>query len=306
MSEFISVTVPEQTTSCFVVATDTANSDLPLTAVHRLVEPFAAEAAERLGTPALAITSYPAAQSPWNLEQAITVPDDDDHDYEDLVFDARRHIGVTAAVSSCDRPFGLRLARAVARAIAEHFDTYAVDLDTGDVLAETPGEPPAFRLADDWIGTRLPPYRNGGRCKVSEDEIDGCTCVGLTTTGLTRFGLPELQMSGVSCLHDLAALNIVRTTAQHLLPLCNQPGGHTFPRLQSLTGRDFADFWCTRDPVWSDAPVEARLTQLGPSLLGVGPPEDFPGTLNEWLWDDLPPALYDLLSCGRDPAPRLD
>jgi hypothetical protein len=303
MSESVSLTVPEQTTSCFVVAAGETSGDLPLAALRRLTEPFAAEAAERLGTPGLAITSYPAAHSPWNLAGARTVGDEEDRELQERVLDADQHIGITAAVSSTDRPYGLRLARAVARCIADHLDAVPVDLATGQMLSARSNEHPLFRLADDWLGVGLPPYRNGGLCKVSDDVIDGCSCVELTTQGLSRFGLPEVRISDVSCPHDLAALNIIRATAQRLLPLGNQTGGHTFPRALALTGEDFAAYWGARDPMWTDAPVDVRLTQLGPCLLGVGPPEDFPGTLNEWLWDELPPVLYDLLSCGRDPAP---
>jgi hypothetical protein len=191
----------------------------------------------------------------------------------------------------------------VARCVADHLDAVPVDLDTGRILTARSGEPAQFRLADEWLGACLPPYRNGGRCKVSDELIDGCACVELTTRGLTRFGLPELRVARVSCPHDLAALNVIRTTAQRLLPMSNQPGGHTFPRLLSLTGDDFAAYWGARDPMWTDAPVNVHLTQLEPHLLGVGPPEDFTGTVNEWLWDKLPSVLYDLLSCGRDPAP---
>jgi hypothetical protein len=303
MSDSISLTVPEQTTSCFVVAAEETTGDLPLAALHRLTEPFTAEAAERLGSPRLAITSYPAAHSPWSLDHAFTVTDEGEPGFEERVLDAHRHIGITAVVSSADRPYGLRIARAVARCVADHLDAVPVDLDTGRVLTARSGEPAQFRLADEWLGACLPPYRNGGQCKVSDELIDGCACVELTTRGLTRFGLPELRVARVSCPHDLAALNVIRTTAQRLLPMSNQPGGHTFPRLLSLTGDDFAAYWGARDPMWTDAPVNVHLTQLEPHVLGVGPPEDFAGTVNEWLWDELPPVLYDLLSCGRDPAP---
>jgi hypothetical protein len=301
MSESIRLTVPEQTTSCFVVAADRATDDVPSAALRRLAEPFGIEAAERLGTAGLAVTSYPAAHSPWSLDHAVSVTDDDDPEFEERVLDAKQHIGVTAAVPSGDRPFGLRVARAMARSLADHLDAVAVDLDTGQILPARSGEPSAFRLADDWLGAWLPAYRNGGRCKASDDAVDGCACVELTTQGLTRFGLPELQMAHVSCPHDLAALNVLRTTAQRMLPMSNRPGAHTFPRLMSLTGDDFAAYWGAHDPMWADTPVNVRLTPQGPNVLAVGPPEDFSGTLNEWLWSDLPPVLYDLLSCGRDP-----
>ncbi|MFD0857130.1 hypothetical protein ACFQ07_33300, partial [Actinomadura adrarensis] len=50
MSEPVSLTVPEQTTACFVVATERVTEKLPLAALHRLAEPFATEANARLGT----------------------------------------------------------------------------------------------------------------------------------------------------------------------------------------------------------------------------------------------------------------
>ncbi|GAA2412878.1 hypothetical protein GCM10010191_23080 [Actinomadura vinacea] len=299
MSESISFTVPEQTTSCFVVATDHAPRELPMPALRRLPAPFAMEAIERLGSPRLAITSYPAAHSPWSLAHAV---DDDDAGLKDLALGCGHHIGVTAALPSTDRPYGMRLARAVARCIAEHLDAVPVDLDTGQVLSARAAEPSGFRLADDWLGAWLPPYRDAGRCKAPEDEVDGCACVELTTHGLSRFGLPELQMTGVSCPHDLAGLNVLRTTAQRLLPMAAQPGGHSFPRVLSLSGADFAAYWGADDPIWSDDPVLVRLTPQEPHILGVGPPEEFPGTLNEWLWDEVPPLMYDLLSLGPDGA----
>ncbi|MFI0356771.1 hypothetical protein [Actinomadura sp. 9N407] len=299
MSESIGFTVPERTTSCFVVATGRDPGEPPLAALRGLGEPFAGAAVERLGTPRLTISSYPAAYSPWNIEHATGVTDDDPG-AEARALDAAHHIGVKALAPAGDRPFALQLARAVACSIAEHLDAVPVDLDTGQILPARSCLDARFRLADDWLGAWLPPYRNAGRCRVSDDDIDGCACVAYTTRGLTRFGLPELRITGVSCPHDLAALNIVRTAAQRLLPMSDQAGDHTFPRDLPLTGRDFAAFWGAREPVWNDEPVVVRLTPAGPHVMGMGPPEDFPGTLNEWLWDEVPPVLYDLISCGTD------
>jgi hypothetical protein len=300
MSESISFTVPKQTTSRLVVATDHDPGDLPLAVLDRLALPFGAEAVERLGTPRLTIGAHPAAHSPWNIGHATLVTDDDDPGSEARALAAAHHIGVKTLAPPRDRPFALQLARAVACGIAEHLDAVPIDLDTGQILPTRPCQGAGFRLADDWLGAWLPPYRNAGRCTVSDDDIDGCSCVAYTTRGLSRFGLPELQMTGVSCPHDLAALNIVRTAAQRLLPMGNQVGAHTFPRDLALTGADFAAFWGAHEPAWSDGPVTVRLTPLGPHVMGLGPPAEFPGTLNEWLWDELPPVLYDMLGCAAD------
>ncbi|MEW2357059.1 hypothetical protein [Spirillospora sp. NPDC029432] len=300
MSESIRFTVPEQTTSCFVVAAERAPGDPPQAALRRLPAPFATAAVERLGTPRLRIASYPAAYSPWNIGHATRVTDDDDPGLAERALAATHHIGVQAVAASGDRPFAHQLARAVAGAIAEHLDAVPVDADTGQILPARSCADTRFRLADGWLGAWLQNDRDGGRCKASEDDIDGCACVGFTTRGLTRFGLPELQMAGIACPHDLAALNVIRTTAQHLLHLGRRAGPRTFARDLPLTGADFAAFWGSGSPAWTDDPVVVRLTPFSPRLIRVGPPEDFPGTLNEWLWDELPPVLYDLLSCGAD------
>ncbi|WP_433324318.1 hypothetical protein [Spirillospora sp. CA-294931] len=291
----ITFTVPDTATSCFVVATDRVPEELPISALQDLPDAFAEGASERLGTPSLAITSYPAADSPWDLSHTFGGTAE--------VSDAREavhHIGVTAALPVNDQPVGIQIARAAARAIADQLRGTAVDLDTGQILSND-AENTRFLLADDWLGVWLPPYRNGGRCTSPDDEVDACECVNLTTSGLTRFGLPELQITQVACHHDLAALNVLRVTAQRLLPTGRQPGGHSFSRDLSITGADFSAFWGVHHPMWDDGPVPVHLTPRGGSLVSIGPPKAFPGTLNEWLWDELPPVLYDLLSCEPDP-----
>ncbi|MFC9977686.1 hypothetical protein ACFVH6_42970 [Spirillospora sp. NPDC127200] len=291
MTDHITCVVPDQTTACFVVAADREPAALP-----SAPGPFTAEAARRLGGPTLMITTYRAADSPWDLR-----PCGKDGRLVARVCEATRHIGVTAALPVADQPFGGRLARAMARAIAREVRGVAVDADTGQVL-DRPTEQPRFALADDWLGAWLPPYRDNGRCTAPDDEIDGCACVQLTSRGLRRFGLPELRVSGVSCPHDLAALNVLRTTAQRLLPLGARPGAHTVPREISLTSGDFASYWGTHDPMWDDGPVTVRLTELRPRLLRIDPPARYPGTLNEWLWDELPSVMYELLHCDPDLA----
>ncbi|MFA1551257.1 hypothetical protein [Actinomadura chokoriensis] len=293
----VTITVPEETTAGFVVATDREPGDLVAAIRQRLPVPLAAAVAGLLGTPHLTLSCHPAGDSPWDLTEVAGASEDD----AERARRASRHIGVTSVLPVGDLPSGPLLARATAKAIADSRCGVPVDLATGRTLAVTSfGRLDDFVLADDWLGTVLPPYRNSGRCTADEDDIDGCACVTLKTRGLRRFGLPELEIANVACPHDLAALNILRTTAQRLLPLGRHPGDHVLPGELMLTSTDFSAFWGNRDPMWDDGPIAVRLTDVGSNRLSIQPPAGFPGTLNEWLWDDLPPVLHELLTCEPD------
>lgn len=141
--------------------------------------------------------------------------------------------------------------------------------------------------------------------------MNGCSCVRLRTRGLRRFGLPEFQISDVACPHDLAALNVLRTTARRLLTdhwawLATGPAAQerTIPGALRLTAGDFGDFWgsARREHPTPATPFEAGLTRVTPRLLTVSPPEDFDGTINDWLWGEaLPLGMYDLVSSPASP-----
>jgi hypothetical protein len=295
----ITITVPEETTSRFVVAADQAPDDLSTAIRQRLPGPLGAAVTERLGTPALVVTAHKAAGSPWNLRPVESA----DGDGAERARRTGWHVGVTSVLAAADLPIGPHLARATAEALAESLCGVAVDLDVNQVVSSAPVRRSGdFVLADGWTGAALPPYRNAGRCTADEEEIDGCTCVRLTTRGLRRFGLPDLEITGVACPHDLAALNILRTTAQRLLPLGRHRGEHVLHSELTLTSADFSAFWGSREQIWDDGPVPVRLVQTAPDRLAILAPEDFPGTLNEWLWDELPPVLHHYLSCEPDDA----
>ncbi|MBO2462767.1 hypothetical protein [Actinomadura violacea] len=293
----ITVTVPEETTTRFVVAADRTPDDIAAALRQGLPGRLGAAMFQRLGTPALMVAVHKAAVSPWDLRPvASTDPDDAER--------ARRsdwHVGVTSVLPVADLPIGPHITRATAEALAESLGGVPVDLDIDQVVQpRSAPRPEDFALADGWTGAALPPYRNAGRCTADEDEIDGCSCVGLTTRGLRRFGLPDLEITSVACPHDLAALNILRTAAQRLLPLGRHRGEHVLHSELVLTSADFSAFWGSHEQIWDDGPVPVRLVQTGPHRLAVQAPEDFPGSLNEWLWDELPPVLHHYLSCEPD------
>ncbi|MEU5883391.1 hypothetical protein [Spirillospora sp. NPDC047279] len=304
MPATITFTVPAKTTTCFVVATENEPDDTRLSIRRRLSPPFADAAFERLGGSRLAITNYQVLDSPWDLADTASA---EDPEVEARVRKATYHIGVTALLPVADQPFGSRLARAVARAIAGAVHGSVVDLNTDRILLNHPQVPEGskersrFIMADDWLGAWLPSEEE--HCAAANSSVDSCDCVELTTRGLRRFGLPELQISGVSCPHDLAALNVLRATAQRLLPLGRIPGTHSLSPDLPLESDDFATYWGVTDPLWTDGPLPVRLTPRSLRTLSVGPPHSFEGSLNEWLWDELPPVMYDLLGCTPDPLP---
>ncbi|MFC6882423.1 MULTISPECIES: hypothetical protein [Actinomadura] len=297
----VTITVPAKITAGFAVATDVSPADLPVAVRRHLTGTFAMAAAERIGTPRLRISDHRAADSPWDLAGIAAADGETAHESFARVGKAARHIGITCDLPVSDLPFGLEVARSVAHAVAASVAGIVVDLDTGQIPPPRPRGPARFTLADGWIGAWLPPHRDGGRCTADEDVPDSCSCVDLATRGLRRFGLPELRIAGAACAHDLAALNVIRTTAQRLLPLGTRPGDHLLPSELPLESHDFAAFWGTREPLWHDGPVPVRLTQPQPDMLSIGPPVDFPDSLNDWLWDELPPILYELLGCEPDP-----
>ncbi|MFD0687448.1 hypothetical protein [Actinomadura fibrosa] len=299
----ITINVPKKITTGFVVATDHVPDEVSIAIRQRFSGGDALEIAERLGTARLEVAEHRAEDSPWDLSQVTG------HDIDDIerARHADRHIGVTSTLPVSDLPTGVHLARATAKAIAESVCGVPVDLDLDQVLPAIPRERDSgFVLADDWLGTSLPPYRNAGRCTAADDDVDGCSCVELVTRGLRRFGLPELELVDVGCAHDLAALNVLRATAQRLLPLGKHAGEHVLPSEYSLAGEDFAAFWGGTEPAWDDGPVPVRLSEAADDRLRIRPPDDFPGTLNEWLWDELPPVLHEMLSYDPDETPRPD
>lgn len=304
MSETFRLTVPDRTPWTFVVAAERCPDDLEEAIFEHVSTPFTPHAMRRLGDPELAVTRHPASDSPWDLTRIASLDDEDDRD-GDLSYlrSADWHIGVTALLPAHDRPFGARVARAAAHALREATDGVLADHDLGIVLPMARQDDGGrFVLAGDWITT--PATRQGAvPCPAGDDGIDACTCLELSTRGMERLGLPELRISGVSCAHELPAANVLRSLSRRLLPLGISRGTRVLPREALVTGGDFAEYWGTDEPMWNDGPIAVRLTSISKHLLEVTPPDDHPGSVNEWLWDELPPILHELLGCDPDPTP---
>jgi hypothetical protein len=215
----ITFTVPAETTSRFVVAVDRAPSQLGSVIPWRMARPHRRRAAESLGTPRLEVTRHRGARSPVALGK---VPFGTDLGEEERarLRRARHHLVVASTASPADQPEAAQVARAAARALAEAYGGMIVDPLTGNAVfhcSECPGEPESFRLADDWLGWSVeidddascPPWDPGGSA--------ACTCLTVTTRGLSRFGLPEIMLEGAACAHSLCSVSVLRTVAQRLL-----------------------------------------------------------------------------------------
>ncbi|WP_141576476.1 hypothetical protein [Actinomadura sp. WMMA1423] len=313
----ITFPVPSTTTSRFAVAATSIPGD-PAALLRAAAGPYQAHIAGRLGTPQLQVAREDLGRLRWD-PGLVKAPRPEDRQLARAFNDAEQFAVVTAFAPVTDQPRAVQVARAAAYAIAEATGGIAADLVTGHVLPPSAQERTRFVLADRWLGDVLPPFRANGRCTAADPGMDpegvnGCACVRLRTRGLRRFGLPELQIAGVACPHDLAALNVLRTTARRLLTghwswLATGPavGDRTIPDVLDLTPTDFNDFWGTtrRVPLTPPSPFQVHLSSLTSRLIAFGPPTDFEGTVNDWLWGDpLPLGMHDYQEPAETRLPK--
>ncbi|MEU9024325.1 hypothetical protein [Actinomadura sp. NPDC048394] len=308
----IAFPVPATTTTRFAVAAEHVPHDL--TGVLRdAAGPYAAHIAGRLGSPHLEVVREDLTTLRWD-PRGIRAPRAEDRRRERAFQDAPEFAVVTACAPITDQPRAVQVARAAAFHLSAALGGVPADLVTGHVLTPPAEERTRFVLADQWLGDVLPPFRANGRCTAPDPDrdpegVNGCSCVRLRTRGLRRFGLPELQITDVACPHDLAALNVLRTAARRLLTdhwswLSTGPAGRTreIDADLPLAEADFNAFWGgRRTHLAPPSPFQVRLTFLTPRLLAVAPPDDIPGTVNDWLYGEaLPLGMYDVL---HSPAP---
>lgn len=253
----ITYSVPAQTSSVFVVATDRTPTDLSSVVPWRMGPSHRRAAREALGTPRLRLEAFRAARSPWRRM---------DLGPEDLkrVRRARHHVVVTSTAPVEEQPEAAQVARAAARGIAEVYHGTLYDPLIGAALyhcAECPGERGDFHLGDDWLGWRVScadeeaecapgagagagaaagggaGIAGGGGIAAAGSAVGGmpgggaviggdipgggagigCSCLVTTSRGLRRFGLPEITLTGLACAHSLCAVTALRTAAEALL-----------------------------------------------------------------------------------------
>jgi hypothetical protein len=255
----ISYSVPERTTSVFLILTNSCPDELSPT------------------SDAVAVTRFDATGSPFDLADLWNYRDPDDDPFP---WSAKHHIVVSNSARVRDQPLAAQLTRAHARRVATVHDGVLVDWLTGWRIHD-PGRPERaeFRLSDHWLGFEDHQYSERHANIPNRDVVDrdwqpedACAANRISTKGLSRFGLPEISIDDVDCVCRLSATNVLRATAQYLL------GEHwawlrdneaetqakiVAPALVTIPGTTMADFW--RASVPGD-PFEIDLAMVEGSL----------------------------------------
>ncbi|MFB4296599.1 hypothetical protein [Actinomadura sp. NTSP31] len=200
------------------------------------------------------------------------------------VVGARRHIAVTAAGPPAGQPRSAQAARLAARTLAAAVDGTVADLDSRRILpgSPPPAEPERFALGREWVSVF-----------VTVDAGDGARAR-VDTSGLHRFGLPEVAARHVPYASMLAAANLVRGLTWQLvaeqaawLGRGHRDRTRSTRHERAVSGADVLRFW------------------------GVGPPDRPPGACGSaavrlgWTGTDCPdcPAAIELVPPVRLPAP---
>lgn len=295
----IDLEVPETVATPFVVATAAPVRDPLAVARARIRHPLGAQL---LRTPLVRVRTFPARESGYFdlvSDAAWARPED-----RGLLHKLTHHTVVLAQVPPVSQPGHGQAARAIARAIAEGCEGLVYDGWSHQVLPHEfrhGAEHPEFCLADGWLAIFFssPPSPDG--------------CVRLTTVGLHRFALPELEASDVPATNVSAAVTLLRClsvtlVAEHWDRLACDPGARSRPlnRHAWAEGRDVWRYWAAepKGPV-SAGRVRVRFTEVRHEgletlrYLSVGPSEGFDGSPHEW-WND----VVDLAMPYVPEAPR--
>jgi hypothetical protein len=295
--------IPETVTTPFVVATVQPPHDPPAIARARLRLPLAAGLLE---AGFVSIRTLPAGESGYAdlMSRAAWVREEE----RDLLEKVTHHVVVMGRVPPVSQPDHGQAVRAIARVVAEACDGVVYDAWSHQVLPHDfrfGVEHPEFCLADDWLATFL--SRRPGRFDaIAEGGLH------LTTAGLHRFALPELEAVRVPVGNTFAAVTLLRCLAVTLLSehwdwlACN-PGAQSrrLPDHAWAEGRDVWRYWAAEPTGAVGGRVRVRLGWSAEGDAGtlpyltVGPPADFGAAAAEW-WND----VVDLAMPYVPAAPR--
>ncbi|KAA9373506.1 hypothetical protein F5972_35385 [Microbispora cellulosiformans] len=251
----ITYPVPAQTSSVFVVVTDRTPADLSSVVPWRMGPAHRRGAREALGTPRLALEAFRSARSPWrrmdlgrdDLKQVrrarhhvvvtSTAPVEEQPEAAQVARAVARAVaeacrgtlydplvgGVIYHCAECpgeredfdlgDDWLGWRLSCADPEAGCPR------GADPGDGFGGVPGDGPGVGAGDGpgvGTGDGVCPGAGGVEGAVGVDP-GGCACLVARSRGLWRFGLPEITLTGLACVHSLCAVTALRTAAEALL-----------------------------------------------------------------------------------------
>jgi hypothetical protein len=326
--------IPDTVPTPFVIATEQPLRD-PVAVAHARVRQRLA--ADLLGTSLVRIRTLPVGDSGYSelMSEAAWARSED----RSLLHKFTHHIVVMGHVPPVSQPDHGQALRAIARAIAEACDGLVYDAWSHQVLPHDfrhGVEHPEFCLADDWLATFI--SEGGGPSAEGRVPLRRAG-LQLTTAGLHRFALPELEARSVPVSNVFAAVTLLRCLAVTLLYehwdwlACN-PGARSrhLPDHAWVEGRDVWRYWAAEPTATVGGRVHVRLQhagEQGPEVppheqrpealpygqgpealpygqgpealpyLAVGPPSDFAGRPREW-WND----VVDLSMLYVPEAPR--
>lgn len=294
----IDLSVPETVPTPFVVATAEPVRDPAAVARARVRHPLAADL---LRTPLVGFRSCPAQESGYAelvADAAWERPED-----RDLLPKLTHHTVVLAHVPPVSQPGHGQAARAIARAVAEASGGVVFDAWSHRVLPHRfrfGAEHPEFCLADGWLSTFL-----------ARDAAPG-EGTRLTTVGLHRFALPELEAADVPSANVFAAATLLRClsvalAAEHWDWLACNPGARSrrLSRHAWAEGRDIWRYWAAEPRSSAAGRVRVRFGEVRYAgleafpYLSVGPPDGFDAPPSDW-WND----VVDLAMPYVPEAPR--
>lgn len=250
MGAMLSLTIPETTTTRFLIATDEPAAP----GIRRLRDALPAgglarTARDLLTSPLLTVTGCRAADSPW----AARLRDLGGGETElRELRSARCHLVVTSIATPAAQPRHAQAARLVARTLAAATAGRVADLAAGLPLTDPTGpEPERFKLCDDWLGVFVAPDTGQG--------------VRAATAGLHRFGLPELLARHVPYERLRTAVNVLRGLAFRLqadqrswLSTAPAAGSWRLPADTELDPGDVLRYWDVAPPDLG-GPIPLRL-----------------------------------------------
>ncbi|WP_433323740.1 hypothetical protein [Spirillospora sp. CA-294931] len=205
--------------------------------------PLASTAASLLGSSRLTIESK-AAQPDDRLKRIGAAPEQSMR-----LLNAGFHSMITGTSPPSAQPSDTQAFRLVARTLATQTGGLLVDLDSNQLLRPGVPEPHSFLLGHEWIGVFI--------------EMDTGGLIRTDTSGLHRFGLPELAAREVPYGTMLTAANLLRGTAFRLFTeyrdhLARNRSTWEIATERQLDPADTQRFWGTR-PTHTD-PLPIRLT----------------------------------------------
>ncbi|HEX4813190.1 MAG TPA: hypothetical protein VFV66_10615 [Nonomuraea sp.] len=311
--------LPRTLTSLFVIAMERLPFDLGSFVPWRVGGPYKKAAIHAIGSRALTVTHHAV---PWKPAGAVLTDAD-----RRRLRRTKEHVVVAATAPPHRLPAGVQAARAVARALARECDGVLVDPLLGSTrltCGRCAGEPPEFRLGDDWLSWDVQVHDDATCSPWDPADTAVCACLRVTSRGLRRFALPEITLDGAACAHNLCATNLLRTVAHrlatdHLSYLAAHPEAtehriDDFLRIHPADGggRPFGVRLTPYDVAAGDLGRTGGIRRLkvGPApgtgqitCLKVGPPSGFTGSLNDWLCATAPhhATLAALATAGPHP-----